>query len=524
MAITIPILTDFKGTGVDKAIRQFKDLDGAGKKAGFAVRKAFLPAVAVLGGIALMAKQGVAGVMEDEAAIANLQATLKSTGNAVNTTAKGFFEFANQLQDATGESAALITQGGAMLATFKNVRNEVGQGNQVFDRATVAALDLSKKGFGSLESANKMLGKALNDPIKGITALSRAGVTFTDEQKKTIASLVETGDTLGAQKIILKEVEDQVGGTAKAFGETTQGQLERGKRSFEELQKSLAQALIPAIELLATVFRKVTNFMRENETVTKVLILVLAGLALGVVAVNAAMKVAAATSAIMTAAQWALNAAMSANPIAIVVLAIAALVAAIIVAYNNSKTFRDIVDGIGSAFRSTFNWVSEHVGPIITKAYSAVKTALTWIKENAGPFLKVLEVAFKSAFAPIFVGISALRTLISLFSSWKKTLPPGTTGQSLIEGGGGALPGYPRGATGGIVTRPTLALIGEAGPEAVVPLNRTRGNGPLPNGFGQGMTINVQAGLVADPDQIGQQIIEAIQRAQRRSGPAFAPA
>ena len=79
------------------------------------------------------------------------------------------------------------------------------------------------------------------------------------------------------------------------------------------------------------------------------------------------------------------------------------------------------------------------------------------------------------------------------------------------------IPHIPAMAAGGIVTRPTLALIGEAGPEAVIPLNgRNAGMGT--------MTINVSAGLVATPDQIGQQIIEAIQSAQRRSGPVFAPA
>lgn len=81
------------------------------------------------------------------------------------------------------------------------------------------------------------------------------------------------------------------------------------------------------------------------------------------------------------------------------------------------------------------------------------------------------------------------------------------------------------GATGGIVTRPTLAVIGEAGPEAVIPLNQTPGSSPLGTmGMGGGITINVQAGLVSTPDQIGQQIIEAIQNAQRRSGPVFAAA
>jgi hypothetical protein len=78
------------------------------------------------------------------------------------------------------------------------------------------------------------------------------------------------------------------------------------------------------------------------------------------------------------------------------------------------------------------------------------------------------------------------------------------------------VPLIPRLAKGGIVTQPTLALIGEAGPEAVVPLNKMGGMG--------GITINIEAGLVSTPDQVGQQIIEAIQRAQRRSGPAFAAA
>jgi SLT domain-containing protein len=70
-------------------------------------------------------------------------------------------------------------------------------------------------------------------------------------------------------------------------------------------------------------------------------------------------------------------------------------------------------------------------------------------------------------------------------------------------------------ATGGIVTSPTMALIGEAGPEAVIPLNKANG---------MGMNITVNAGLVSTPDQIGQDIIAAIQKAQRRSGTVFAPA
>lgn len=634
MAITIPILTDFNGRGIDRGVKQFQQLEGKGAKAGFAIRKAFLPAVAVLGGMALMAKQGVQGVMEDEAAVANLEATLKSTGNAVNTTAQGFFEFANRLQDTTGESAALITQGGAMLATFKNVRNEMGKGNQIFDRATVAALDLSKKGFGSLESSNKMLGKALNDPIQGITALSRAGVTFTDQQKKTIASLVASGNTLEAQKIILKEVEDQVSGTAEAFGKTTAGQLERSKRSFEELQKSLATALIPVIEFLAKVFRNLTKWMRDNEKLVKVLIGVFGGLAAAIVAVNAVMKVLG-TLSLLT------------NPIGLVIVGIAALTAGIILLWKRSQAFRRVVETVWKAIKAVVSGVVDYFkGPVVaawdvikgaidaiaalikgdfSDAWDGLKRAaggvIEWLKttllrlpliiaglafdigaaivtgivNGAGNLVSSLWEAIKgmpAALLNLAVGwseglgtiggriityiknsatglaaavwnnIKGMATALgNLIVGWKEKLGElggnvvgwirdGITGvwgsitdkakaavnvligaiNKIVDGlnaVSGAInkvwPGpdippidkIPKLAHGGIVTQPTVALIGEAGPEAVIPLNR-RG--------AMGMTINVQAGLVSTPDQVGQQIIEAIQRAQRRSGPAFMPA
>ena len=492
MAITVPIITDFDARGINKAQRQFSKLETKGQKAAFAIRKAALPAALALGAIALAAKAGVEGVMADDVALANLESTLKSTGHAANITAKGFFEFANQLQASTGVSATAITEGAAMLGTFKAIRNEVGKGNQVFDRATVAALDLSKKGFGSLESSNKMLGKALNDPIKGITALSRAGVTFTDEQKATIATLQETGDVLGAQKLILKEVESQVGGTAAAYGETTRGKIDRATRAFEELQKSLAQALLPAINFVAGAFGALAGWMQQNETIAKVVIATIAGLAAGILILNAAMKVVAAT-------QIVLNLAMSANPIGIIIVAVAAFAAALVIAYNKSDAFRGVIDKIGDVFRSVFGWISEHSGPI----------------------LSTLKTAFKLMFAPLYVGIKALEKVRDLIMFIADKMPN-------FEGTGAVppqlRPGYkpPEGATGGIVTRPTLALIGEAGPEAVIPLNRTPGSSPL-GGMG-GITINVQAGLVSTPDQIGQQIIQAIQAAQRRSGPVFASA
>jgi hypothetical protein len=588
MAITIPILTDFNGRGIDRGIKQFQRLETKGQKAGFLIRKAALPAALALGAIGLAAKAGLDGVMADDEALANLQSTITSTGNAANITSESFFAYANQLQKVTGTGADQITQGAALLATFKNVRNETGKGNQVFNRATKAALDLSKKGFGDLSGSNKMLGKALNDPIRGITALGRAGVTFTDEQKATIKTLQESGRTLDAQKIILKEVEDQVGGTAESFGATTRGKIERSKRAFEEMQKTLARALLPVLEGAAALFQKLSGFIERNEKIAKILIGVVAGLAAGILILNGVMKIASATMAIVRVAQVALNIAMTANPIGLIVVAIGLLVGALILAYNNSETFRNILDKVFGAVKQVVDFlrpigetyfdglklafnaiktvlsgyakivtevfdafvaVYNFLRPVVAGAFDGIKNAFGKLegpiglvktafgglqtlaegvigvldKVKTGAF-NALASAFKVLTIPVRAFATALRKAKELWDWFTSlggkntpTVPIGPT-----TPGTGLPPGFkvpksvPRMAAGGIVRSPTLALIGEAGPEAVVPLSGRNA--------GMGMTINVQAGLVANPDQIGQQIIEAIQRAQRRSGPVFAPA
>jgi hypothetical protein len=541
MAITIPILTDFNGRGIDRGIKQFQKLETKGQKAGFLIRKAAIPAALALGGIALAAKAGLEGVMADDEALANLQSTITSTGNAANITSESFFAYANELQKVTGTGADQITQGAALLATFKNVRNEVGAGNQVFNRATKAALDLSKKGFGDLSGSNKMLGKALNDPIKGITALGRAGVTFTDEQKATIRTLQESGRTLDAQKIILKEVEDQVGGTAEAFGATTRGKIERSKRAFEEMQKTLARALLPVLEGAAALFQKLSGFIERNEKVAKILIGAVAGLAAGILILNGIMKIAGATMAIVRAAQLALNLAMTMNPIGLIVVAIGLLVGALILAYKNSETFRNILDKvfgvvkkvvdflrpIGAAYfdglKLAFNAIKTVLSgyaAIVMGVFDAFKAVYDFLKPITSKAFDGIKAAFNVIKQPVDLLITALRKAKELFEWFTSPFVSGKTPTVQVNpftvGGSRAPKSVPRMAAGGIVRSPTLALIGEAGPEAVVPLSGRNA--------GMGMTINVQAGLVANPDQIGQQIIEAIQRAQRRSGPVFAPA
>jgi hypothetical protein len=150
---------------------------------------------------------------DEQAQIRTVQ-TLKATGNAAGVTAQEMFTLSEALQDVTTFSDSAILEGENLLLTFRNI------GGETIPRATEAMLDMSTAmGTGIKESAIQ-LGKALNDPVAGISALTRVGITFSDEQKRTIKSLDALGDRAGAQAIILKELEMQFGGVSRA---ATQG-------------------------------------------------------------------------------------------------------------------------------------------------------------------------------------------------------------------------------------------------------------------------------------------------------------
>ena len=175
---------------------------------------------------------------------------VKATGGASKITAKQVGDLAEAISRKTGVDDEAIQSSANLLLTFKQVRNEAGKGNDIFSRATAAAQDMAAAGFGDANSAAKMLGKALNDPLKGITALGRAGVTFTDGQKKQIKALVESGDTLKAQKIIMREVESQVGGTAAASA--TAG--DKMRVAWGNFKEDVGTKLLPVLDKFANWF------------------------------------------------------------------------------------------------------------------------------------------------------------------------------------------------------------------------------------------------------------------------------
>jgi hypothetical protein len=201
-------------------------------------------------------------VGEAQKATAQTAAGIRSTGGAANVTAKQVAALSSALARQSGIDDELIQQGANVVLTFKKIRNEAGAGNDVFTRTNQAALDLSVRFGKDLSSTAIQLGKALSDPVKGLTALKKSGVDFTESQKETITRLVETGDLLSAQKLILREVESQVGGSARAYGKTLPGAMGRASVALGDLAEKYGNKLAPFVEKAVTAASK---FLRQIE-------------------------------------------------------------------------------------------------------------------------------------------------------------------------------------------------------------------------------------------------------------------
>lgn len=156
--------------------------------------------------------------MEARKVGAQTDAVIESTGGAAKVTAEEIAALAEQISNYSGIEDEAIQEGQNLLLTFKRIRNETGAGNKIFDQATKILTDMSVALGTDVKSGAIQVGKALNDPVKGVSALTRVGVTFSEKQKTLISRLAETGDIAGAQRIILEELRSEFGGSARAAG------------------------------------------------------------------------------------------------------------------------------------------------------------------------------------------------------------------------------------------------------------------------------------------------------------------
>lgn len=483
---------------------------------------------------------------EESEQVANqTEAVIKSTGSAAKVTAEEVGALATAISEKTGIDDEAIQSGENLLLTFTNIRNEAGKGNDIFNQATSTLVDLATAMGTEPKAAAVQLGKALNDPIKGITALTRVGVTFTEEQKKQIETMVESGDVMGAQKVILEELNKEFGGSAEAQATAT------GKMStaLGNLAETVGGLVAPAFEFLAEKAQEAIGFLTDNagpafEAVISWLqqlwekIQPVAEYIGGqfVEIWNALVEVWTNDLQPALADLW-----EAFKPIAKVIGTIVLAIGALVL-----EALPPLIKIVGKVIEWLVKWetaVAKVVGAVIkwfqdmatdvVNAWNSIKSKASAIWDAIRDFVvdKVRAVketvisiwntikekvvgawnTMKSVATTVWNGIaSAIKSAINIAIDAINAL---IRGMNKVSGGldwiagpfanWGEIPQIPHVASGGIVTRPTLALVGEAGPEAIIPLSRGRGraaDGPM----------NIIGTLSLSPD--GRAFIQGVAR------------
>lgn len=252
MAINIRIGTTFDPKGLRLAQQQLNKVRGNFQNLG----RNFAIAGAVFAGATAVIAKSAQALARIESINAQTAQTIKSMGDAANVSAEEVEALSNRLEALTATEAESIQEGANLLLTFGNISNQLGEGNDIFSQTTAIMVDMGqalKK--GPVQTAT-MLGKALNDPIRGMAALRRVGVSFTEQQVEQVKALQESGDLMGAQKLILAELQNQYGGSGAAFAATFAGQLQLLNHELGALGEDATMVVMPALQTMVSSLRE----------------------------------------------------------------------------------------------------------------------------------------------------------------------------------------------------------------------------------------------------------------------------
>ena len=430
MAISIPIISEFNDAGIKRAQKEFSQLEGVGAKAGYAVKKAAIPAAAALAGLGVALFDATKGAMEDAAAQDLLAGTLKKATGATDSAIKANEDW-------------ISTQGRLLGITDDELRPVLGR---------------LAKATGSVTDAQKLATQAMD--IAASTGKPLATVTASLEKAyggnlAALAKLAPEYRQMIKDGATFEEVMDAIavttGGAATDAANTAQGQFKRLGVALAETKESIGAALLPAIEAVLPYLTKFGDWASKHPEILLAIGAAIAGIAIAITAVNIAMAL---------------------NPFSLIALAVVGLGALLVTAYKKFEPFKTVVDTVFGAMQF-------------------------WIENVTIPAVKTLLTVFKG----VFNGIA---------SAWNNTvgklafkLPDWVPG---IGGKGFSMPDIPMMADGGIVNKATLAVIGESGPEAVIPLSKM---GSM--GGGAQVTINVNGG---DPNAV----VDALRTYMFRNG------
>lgn len=546
-----------------------------------------------IGAVGVVAIKSIVDQIDAQNVVDNqLNAVLKSTGEVAGVTKEQVQGLADSFQNTTPFANDVVESGENMLLTF------TGIGKAVFPQTTQAMLDMATAmnggvapGAAQLRDTAIQLGKALNDPITGMSALHRVGVTFNQTQQDTITKLQNSGNLMGAQQVILAELNKEFGGSATAAASSFGGQIEQITHDFQDFEKELGKYILPILEKLAGYLRIVVDwFLNLSPQVKEVIAYVLLfGTAFFAIIgpilllVSFLPAVIAGFTALGSIIAFVVSGVVAfAVAFAVPIVIIAALIAIGVLLYTHwdfvkqkatelgqtiSKVWNDVKewtitawDNIVKALDDAWTSIKESVKSALdfvkgviefalafilglwgtnfgemkstletiwNDIKSIVETALNNVKENVTSKLNFVKDLWSSVWNAITTFLKPVTTSITsqVSSIWTSIMSIWNTGTKMLsdawssvwdgikkvaETVGNAIVGVVKGiinaivdginkfisavnkiaqagavgglkipsiptiphlANGGIVNSPTVALIGEAGPEAVVPLS-----------------------------------------------------
>jgi hypothetical protein len=431
MAISIPIITEFNGSGIAKARQEFKQLEGAGAKAQFAIKKAAVPAAAALAGVGAALFDATKGAIEDAAAQDLLANSLRKTTKATD----------------------------AQIAANEDWISEQGRLLGYTDDQLRPALNRLAKATGSVTGAQKLAAQAMDiststsQPLeKVVSALEKAyggNMTALQRLAPEYRQLIKDGASF---EEVMAKLAKTTGGAATEAANTTAGQFQRLKVSMDETKESIGEALIPVVQAALPYLQKFADWAAKNPQTFKMIALAIGAIAASILLVNAAMAI---------------------NPFSAIAAGIAALVVGIVAAYNKFETFRNIVRSVVNGIASYFEFMVN-----------------AWIKV-INTVIKGINLVKPGKDIPTLGSITIGRL-------GDKDMTEGLSASRIT-----AL------ASGGIVTTPTLAMIGEGGEsEAVIPLSKL---GNMISGGDTNVNIHVNGG---DPNAV----VAALRTYMRQNG------
>jgi hypothetical protein len=469
MALSIPIISEFDGKGLDRAIKEFKQLETVGEKAQFAIRKAAIPAAAAITAVAGALGLAAKAAAEDEQQQAILANTMQNVVGATDATVAATEDMISAMSRATGTADSELRPAfSALLVGTKNV-------GEATDALSLAQ-DISAATGNNLATVSDALAKAYAGNMKGLAALS-------PEMK----GMIKDGASLDTVMLALN---DNFGGAAAKSANTAAGQFKILKNSLAETQESIGAGLLPVLQKVLPYLQSMADWAQKNP--------------------KAFLFIAGTISAIATAI-LAVNFAMAANPFTLIAIGIAALITGLAVAYTKFEGFRNVVNSVINGVVSAF----EYMANSYIKAINLIIQGINMIKPGSDlGFLSEISLGriggggggATSGGQAREGGTGSITPSLPSMPS----LPPTLIGGGGSGGGGGA-GGGTGGGGGGIGSPNDLVTIQGA--------LTTSGNAErIAARSSGGVTINVTGGMSTSAE-IGQSVLNSLLAYQRTNGP-----